>query len=88
MRCRRWCSGPYWYVPTSIKVDEIRPYLREEASWFFRSSPVEPRCSSVTGLGVRYAGRDVDPIRLTGTASISAISNSTSRPDPTTCSAE
>ena len=27
--------GPYWNVPTSIKVEEIRPYLREEAPWFF-----------------------------------------------------
>ncbi len=26
--------GPYWNVPTSIKVEEIRPYLRQEASWF------------------------------------------------------
>ena len=26
--------GPYWNVPTSIKVEEIRPYLREERSWF------------------------------------------------------
>jgi len=26
--------GPFWNVPTSIKVEEIRPYLREEASWW------------------------------------------------------
>ena len=27
--------GPYWNVPTSIKIEEIRPYLRQEAAWFF-----------------------------------------------------
>jgi murein L,D-transpeptidase YcbB/YkuD len=27
--------GPFWNVPTSIKVEEIRPYLREETAWFF-----------------------------------------------------
>ncbi len=53
--------GPYWYVPTSIKVDEIRPYLREEASWFFRSSRWNTSVLQRHGLGVRYAGRDIDP---------------------------
>src|SRR4029450_2204484 len=27
--------NPFWSVPTSIKVEEIRPYLDEETSWFF-----------------------------------------------------
>ena len=53
--------GPYWYVPASIKVDEIRPYLREEASWFFRSSRWNTSVLQRHGLGVRYAGRDIDP---------------------------
>ena len=53
--------GPYWYVPTSIKVGEIRPYLREEASWFFRSSRWNTSVLKRHGLGVRYAGRDIDP---------------------------
>jgi len=26
--------GPFWNVPTSIKVEEIRPFLRQETSWF------------------------------------------------------
>jgi murein L,D-transpeptidase YcbB/YkuD len=53
--------GPYWHVPTSIKVDEIRPYLREEASWFFRSSRWNTSVLRRHGLGVRYAGREIDP---------------------------
>src|SRR5262245_12793689 len=53
--------GPYWYVPTSIKLGEIRPYLREEASWFFRSSRWNTSVLQRHGLGVRYAGRDIDP---------------------------
>jgi murein L,D-transpeptidase YcbB/YkuD len=53
--------GPYWHVPTSIKVDEIRPYLREEASWFFRSSRWNTSVFRRHGLGIRYAGRDLDP---------------------------
>ncbi|MGD9501129.1 MAG: murein L,D-transpeptidase [Methyloceanibacter sp.] len=53
--------GPYWHVPTSIKVDEIRPYLREEASWFFRSSRWNTSVLKRHGLGIRYGGREVDP---------------------------
>ena len=53
--------GPYWNVPTSIKVDEIRPYLREEASWFFRSSRWNTSVLKRHGLGIRYAGREIDP---------------------------
>lgn len=53
--------GPYWHVPTSIKVDEIRPYLRQEASWFFRSGRWNTSVLQRHGLGIRYAGRDIDP---------------------------
>ena len=51
--------GPYWNVPTSIKVEEIRPYLREEAAWFFGgwNTSIFQR----HGLRVRYGGREVDP---------------------------
>src|SRR4030095_12847913 len=52
---------PYCDGPTSIKVHEIRPYLREEASWFFRSSRWNTSVLQRHGLGVRYAGRDIDP---------------------------
>jgi murein L,D-transpeptidase YcbB/YkuD len=51
--------GPYWNVPTSIKVEEIRPYLKEETAWFFggwNTSVFERH-----GLRIRYGGREVDP---------------------------
>jgi L,D-transpeptidase YcbB len=53
--------GPYWHVPASIKVDEIRPYLRQEASWFFRRGRWNTSVLRRHGLGIRYAGRDIDP---------------------------
>jgi L,D-transpeptidase YcbB len=51
--------NPFWSVPTSIKVEEIRPYLDEETSWFFGgwNTAVFQR----HGLRVRYGGREVDP---------------------------
>jgi L,D-transpeptidase YcbB len=52
--------GPYWNVPTSIKVNEIRPYVRQEASWFGRGG-WNVSVLQRHGLGVRYAGRDIDP---------------------------
>ena len=55
--------GPYWNVPTSIKVEEIRPYLSEETPWFLgggRNTSVFQR----HGLRVRYGGREVDPASL------------------------
>jgi murein L,D-transpeptidase YcbB/YkuD len=53
--------GPYWNVPTSIKVDEIRPYLRQEASWFFGGGGWNTSVFQRHGLRMRYGGRDVDP---------------------------
>jgi murein L,D-transpeptidase YcbB/YkuD len=51
--------GPYWNVPTSIKVEEIRPYLRQETAWLLGgwNTSVFQR----HGLRVRYGGREVDP---------------------------
>jgi murein L,D-transpeptidase YcbB/YkuD len=51
--------NPFWSVPNSIKVEEIRPYLREETAWFFGgwSTSVFQR----HGLRIRYGGRVVDP---------------------------
>ncbi|MGZ8416183.1 MAG: L,D-transpeptidase family protein [Methyloceanibacter sp.] len=52
--------GPFWNVPTSIKVEEIRPYLRQEASWFggggWNTAVFERH-----NLRIRYAGRELDP---------------------------
>ncbi len=55
--------GPFWNVPTSIKVEEIRPYVREQASWFggggFNTAVFERH-----NLRLKYAGRDVDPAEV------------------------
>jgi L,D-transpeptidase YcbB len=52
--------GPFWNVPTSIKIEEIRPYIRQEASWFggggFDTSVFERH-----NLRIKYDGQDVDP---------------------------
>jgi murein L,D-transpeptidase YcbB/YkuD len=56
--------GPYWHVPNSIKVDEIRPYLRQEASWFFGGGGWNTSVLQRHGLRVRYGGREVDPRML------------------------
>ena len=53
--------GPYWNVPTSIKVDEIRPYLRQEAAWFFRRGGWNTAVFQRHGLRIRYGGREIDP---------------------------
>ena len=53
--------GPYWNVPTSIKVEEIRPYLREEVPWFFGGGGWNTSVLQRHGLRVRYGGREVDP---------------------------
>jgi murein L,D-transpeptidase YcbB/YkuD len=53
--------GPYWNVPTSIKVDEIRPYLRQEAAWFFGGGGWNTSVFQRHGLHMRYGGREVDP---------------------------
>jgi L,D-transpeptidase YcbB len=51
--------NPFWSVPTSIKVEEIRPYLGEETSWFFGGWNTE--VFRRHGLRIRYGGREVDP---------------------------
>jgi murein L,D-transpeptidase YcbB/YkuD len=52
--------GPFWNVPTSIKVEEIRPYVREEASWFggggFNTAVFQRH-----NLRLKYLGQEVDP---------------------------
>jgi murein L,D-transpeptidase YcbB/YkuD len=51
--------NPFWSVPTSIKVEEIRPYLDEETTWFFGGW--NTAVFQQHGLRVRYGGREVDP---------------------------
>jgi murein L,D-transpeptidase YcbB/YkuD len=52
--------GPYWNVPTSIKVEEIRPYLRQEASWF-GGGGWNTTVFQRHNLHIRYGGREIDP---------------------------
>jgi murein L,D-transpeptidase YcbB/YkuD len=56
--------GPYWNVPTSIKVEEIRPYLREEAPWFFGGGGWNTSVFRRQGLRIRYRGQEVDPAAI------------------------
>jgi len=53
--------GPFWNVPTSIKIEEIRPYLREEAAWFFGGGGWNTSVFRSHGLRVKFAGREIDP---------------------------
>ncbi len=55
--------GPFWNVPTSIKVEEIRPYLREEASWF-GGGGWNTAVFQRHDLRIRYAGRELDPAAI------------------------
>jgi murein L,D-transpeptidase YcbB/YkuD len=52
--------NPFWNVPTSIKVEEIRP-LREEAAWFFGGGGWNTSVFQRHNLRIRYGGRDIDP---------------------------
>jgi murein L,D-transpeptidase YcbB/YkuD len=54
--------GPYWNVPTSIKVGEIRPYVRPTGGWFgggWNTSVFQRH-----DLRVKFGGREVDPASL------------------------
>ncbi|HEV7464168.1 MAG TPA: L,D-transpeptidase family protein [Methyloceanibacter sp.] len=53
--------GPFWNVPTSIKVEEIRPYVRQEASWLFGGGGFNTSVFQRHNLRVKYLGREVDP---------------------------
>jgi murein L,D-transpeptidase YcbB/YkuD len=53
--------GPYWNMPNSIKVGEIRPYLRQEASWFFGGGGWNTSVLERHGVRMRYGGREIDP---------------------------
>jgi L,D-transpeptidase YcbB len=53
--------GPFWNVPTSIKIEEIRPYLREEAAWFFGGGSWNTAVFQRHNLRVKIGGREVDP---------------------------
>jgi L,D-transpeptidase YcbB len=52
--------GPFWNVPTSIKIEEIRPYIRQEASWF-GGAGFDTAVFQRHNLRIKYAGQEVDP---------------------------
>ena len=52
--------GPFWNVPTSIKIEEIRPNISEEASWFGRGG-FNTAVFQRHNLRIKYAGQEVDP---------------------------
>jgi murein L,D-transpeptidase YcbB/YkuD len=56
--------GPFWNVPTSIKVEEIRPYVRQDAAWFFGGGGWNTSVFQRHNLRIKYAGREVDPSSL------------------------
>jgi L,D-transpeptidase YcbB len=56
--------GPYWNVPTSIKVGEIRPYVRQTSGGWFGRSGWNTNVFQRHDLRIKYDGREVDPASL------------------------
>jgi len=55
--------GPYWNVPNSIKMEEIRPYVRPAGGWFSAgrwNTAVFQRYD----LRIKQGGRELDPSRV------------------------
>ena len=55
--------GPFWNVPTSIKIEEIRPYVRQQASWF-GGGGYDTAVFQRHNLRLKYAGREIDPTEV------------------------
>ena len=55
--------GPFWNVPTSIKIEEIRPYVRQQASWF-GGGGYDTAVFQRHNLRIKYAGREIDPTEV------------------------
>jgi murein L,D-transpeptidase YcbB/YkuD len=53
--------GPYWNVPNSIKVEEIRPYVRPSGGFFFGGGGWNTQIFQRQNLRIKYGGREVDP---------------------------
>jgi L,D-transpeptidase YcbB len=56
--------GPYWNVPTSIKVGEIRPYVRRSSGGWFGGGGWNTTVFQRHDLRIKYGGREVDPASL------------------------
>ncbi len=52
--------GPYWNVPNSIKVEEIRPYVRPSGGFFFGGG-WNTQIFQRQNLRIKHGGREVDP---------------------------
>jgi murein L,D-transpeptidase YcbB/YkuD len=56
--------GPYWNVPTSIKVGEIRPYVRRASGGWFGGGGWNTTVFQRHDLRIKYGGREVAPASL------------------------
>ncbi|HUU24602.1 MAG TPA: L,D-transpeptidase family protein [Methyloceanibacter sp.] len=56
--------GPYWNVPTSIKVGEIRPYVRRSSGGWFSGGGWNTTVFQRHDLRIKYGGQEVDPASL------------------------
>ena len=53
--------NPYWNVPNSIKVEEIKPYVRAESGWLFGGGGWNTSVLQRHNLRIKVGGREVDP---------------------------
>jgi murein L,D-transpeptidase YcbB/YkuD len=53
--------GPFWNVPNSIKVEELRPYVRANGGWLFSGGGWNTSVFQRHNLRIKYGGREVDP---------------------------
>jgi len=56
--------GPYWNVPTSIKVGEIRPYVRRSSGGWFGGGGWNTTVFQRHDLRIKYGGQEVNPASL------------------------
>jgi murein L,D-transpeptidase YcbB/YkuD len=55
--------GPYWNVPNSIKVEEIRPWVRPAGGWF-GGGGWNTAVFQRHDLRIKYDGQEVDPASI------------------------
>jgi len=55
--------GPYWNVPNSIKVEEIRPWVRPARGWFGGGGG-NTSVFQRHNLRIKYDGQEVDPASI------------------------
>ena len=77
---------PNWYVPNSIKTEEIAPYLYQGGGFFGGGWDTSVLRRQISGSAAITAVTSI-PIRSIGAAPTSADTNSISRRAPVMCSA-